>query len=410
MQQKEYDILIVGGGLVGASLACAFKHLPLRIGVIEASAFDPDSPVVQPSYDERSIALAWGSRVIFESLGLWSQMAAAATAITDIHVSDRGHFGFTRMDASSHQVDALGYVVVSREMGKVLTSAMAACDNVDVICPATLSAMEVNEQQASVTLQQDGKETVLHARLVVGADGATSVVRDLLGIDTTVWDYGQTAIITNLSPSRAHQGIAYERFTSNGPMAMLPLSEGRCALVWTVPSDTAEEIGGLADEEFLAGVQEQFGYRLGKISRVGKRYAYPLRMVRANEQVRPRVALIGNAAHTLHPVAGQGFNLGLRDITTLAQVVADAHADGRDPGALASLQAYADWRKQDQRRVIRFTDSMVRAFSNDFLPLVLARNVGLVLADVLPPLKHTLTRRAMGLHGKLPRLARGLPL
>lgn len=410
MQQKEYDILIVGGGLVGASLACALKHLPLRIGVVEASAFDPHSPVLQPSYDERSIALAWGSRVIFESLGLWSQMAAAATAITDIHVSDRGHFGFTRLDARSQQVEALGYVVVSREMGKVLTAAMAACNNVDVFCPATLSAIHVNERHASVTLQQDGIETVLSARLVVGADGATSVVRDLLGIDTTVWDYGQTAIITNLTPARAHHGTAYERFTSTGPMAMLPLSEGRVALVWTVPSDNADAIAGLADDAFLAAVQEQFGYRLGSFTRVGRRHAYPLRMVRANEQVRQRVTLIGNAAHTLHPVAGQGFNLGLRDITTLAQILVDAHAGGHDLGALTTLQAYADWRRQDQRRVIRFTDSLVRAFSNDFLPLVLARNAGLVLADVCPPLKHTLARRAMGLHGKLPRLARGLPL
>ena len=406
-QQTDFDVLIVGGGMVGASLAIALKDQALRIGMIEAVAWQQDD---KSCYDDRSIALAWGSRRIFESMGVWSGMDASATAIRSIHVSDRGHFGFTRLHAQEQQVEALGYVITARAIGKALSDALSAQPNVTLITPAIVKQVRVEDNCATVSVDLEGCEQHYRASLVVGADGVKSSVRELLGINTRVNEYGQTAVIANLSPEKPHNHVAYERFTNTGPMALLPLDHDRCALVWTVKDADVEQAMGLSDEEFLQAIQERFGYRLGRLLKVGKRHAYPLRLVRAEEQIRARVALIGNAAHTLHPVAGQGFNLGLRDTATLAQVIAEALGKGRDIGALSILKRYAEWRVSDHDRVINFTDNLVRLFSNNALPLSFARNVGLLAADVLPPVKRALLRRAMGVYGHLPRLARGLPL
>lgn len=408
---SDYDILICGGGMVGATMAYALSPLPLRIGVIEAVPFKSDS---QPSYDDRAIALAYGSARIIQAMGLWGQLQDQTSPIRKIHISDRGHFGVTRIDSAREQVEALGYVVENRVVGAVLAEALPALENVELICPATVSQVALSEAGAQVSVTAEAGERPLSARLVIAADGGNSEVRRLLQIPTRSWDYGQSAVIANITPARHHQGVAYERFTDWGPVALLPNAAAddpkRCSLVWTVRRDDEERVLNLDAAEFLAELQQRFGYRLGELEKVGRRNAYPLKLVRAKQQVRPRLALIGNAAHTLHPIAGQGFNLGLRDVAVLADVLAEACAKGEDVGAGSVMQRYAEWRSWDHRKVIGFTDTLARLFSNPLAPLALARNLGLLAVDVVPPLKRILTRQTMGLAGRLPRLALGLPL
>ncbi len=411
--KSDYDVLIVGGGMVGATMACALSPLPLRIGVIEAVPFRSES---QPSYDDRAIALAYGSARIFESMGLWPQLAPQVSPIKKIHISDRGHFGVSRIDSAEEKVEALGYVVENRRVGKLLAQTLATLENVDLICPASVIQVALDGEQATLTLDRETVIETLSAKLVIAADGGNSIVRNLLDIPTRSWDYGQSAIIANVTPERPNQGVAYERFTDSGPVAMLPNAPTdsddprRCSLVWSVRRNDEARVVALSDEAFLTELQSRFGYRLGKLERAGRRNAYPLKLVRAKQQVRPRLALIGNAAHTLHPIAGQGFNLGLRDIAVLADVLANAVAKQRDIGNEAVMKQYADWRNWDHRKVIGFTDTLARLFSNPLPPVALARNIGLLGLDVVPPLKRMVTRQTMGMAGKLPRLAMGLPL
>lgn len=403
----NYDILIGGGGLVGASLACALSGHGLRIGLIEAVPYGEPG---QPAYDDRALALAAGTQRIFSALGLWDALAGHATPIHKIHVSDRGRFGFARLDRAEEGVPALGYVALGRDLGAVLNARLAQLDDVDLICPARVTGVEFAAATARVRIEYAAGGTSLTTRVLVAADGAQSMLRDLLDIPTTVWEYGQTALIANVTPERAHANVAYERFTDTGPLALLPMSEQRCALVWTLRDDQVAAVMALDDAAFLARLQERFGRRLGQLTRVGKRTAYPLRLVRARESVRPRLALIGNAAHTLHPIAGQGFNLGLRDVAALAEVLLDARREGRDIGELAVLQRYADWRRDDHRRVIAFTDGLTRVFANPLPPIAWARDLGMLALDVCPPAKRIFAKLTMGKAGRLPRLARGLAL
>lgn len=403
----DFDVLIVGGGMVGASLACALASRPLRIGVVESVAF---GAAAQPAYDDRSIALAYGTRCIFEGMGLWREIAAAAAPIERIHVSDRGHFGATRLRADAHGFEALGYVVESRALGRVFAAALAVLPGVKLINPARVTAIESATDRLRVRIEQGAAARTVTARLVVGADGAESSVRRWSGIGVQRAEYGQSALIANLTPEYPHRNVAYERFTDSGPLALLPMTDERCALVWTVRTEQCAAIQSLDDDAFLARLQERFGGRLGRLLRVGARASYPLALVRARRYTAPRLALIGNAAHTLHPIAGQGFNLGLRDVAALAEVIRDAMAAGQDIGAGPALARYEEWRRRDQEHVLRATDGLVRLFSNDRAPLVLARKAGMLLVDLLPPAKRALMRRAMGLAGRQPRLARGLPL
>ena len=411
-QATDYDLIIVGGGLVGASLAYALNKQSLRIAIIEAASFRTQS---QPNYDDRAIALSYGTRRVFDGMGLWPTLEAQVTPIKTIHVSDKGHFGVTRIRHSDEGVDALGYVITARDLGRCIVDAITECDNVDIISPAKVKDVSIDDSQATVTIQSESESRTITGKLVVAADGGHSSVRSLMGIDAKETDYKQTAIIANISSEKPHNCVAYERFTDTGPVALLPMNpssemDNRCALVWTHPNDKAEEIMALDDDAFLALLQQRFGHRIGRLTRIGKRASHSLHMIQSTEQVRSRLAIIGNAAHTLHPIAGQGFNLGVRDVATLAQNLVDAVENSEDIGSLSVLREYEQWRKRDQQNISGFTDYLVRIFSNDFAPLALARNVGLLATDILPPVKHALAKRTMGIAGKLPRLARGLPL
>jgi len=403
----DYDLIIAGGGMVGASLACALSEQNLRIAIIEAVPYQAEK---QPSYDDRAIALSFGTSRIFNGMGLWSDIYPLTTAIKRIHVSDQGRFGFTRLDHQQEGVDALGYVITARDLGKTLVQKLDRLHNLTLVSPATLTDLRLDKELATAVISRDGESESITARLIVAADGGNSIVRQKLDINTTDHDYQQTAIIANVSPERPHQFVAYERFTRHGPLALLPMDDNRCALVWTHSPEDANRVLELDDESFLAELQASFGNRLGRLLKAGKRSAYPLKLVRAQEQVRTRLALIGNAAHTLHPIAGQGFNLGLRDVATLAQTIVDVMQSGQDIGELEVLKEYAQWRSRDHRQVIGFTDTLVNTFSNHFPPLTFARNLGLLATDIIPPLKHSLARHSMGISGRLPRLARGLPL
>jgi 2-octaprenyl-6-methoxyphenol hydroxylase len=403
--QADYDLAIVGGGLVGASLALALAPLGLRIALLEA--VPPGGGDQHPSFDERTTALANGTVRAFRTLGVWAAMEREAETIRKIHVSEQGRFGVARIDATEQGLEALGYVVPNRVIGAALWEALGHT-NVRTFAPARVLGSESGDDSRVVHYELDGAPQTLRARLVVAADGAHSLVRETGGIAADHVAYGQSAITAVVATQRFHDHVAYERFTEQGPIAMLPLSEGRCGLVWTRHPDEAQRLLELPDEEFLREFQAAFGFRLGRILRIGARAAYPLQLSRAERHTAPRLAVVGNAAQGLHPIAGQGFNLGLRDAMSLAEVVADRRAAGHDdPGDAAVLDEYATWRATDRRRIVAFTDGLVRLFA---APLGTLRSFGLLAFDVLPAAKSALSRLSVGAAARVPRLARGVPL
>ncbi|MGH8263761.1 MAG: 2-octaprenyl-6-methoxyphenyl hydroxylase [Steroidobacteraceae bacterium] len=398
------DVVIAGGGMIGASLAVALAPLGLRVALIEPASLGSES---QPSFDERTTALSNGSRRIYESIGIWPSVASEATPIRRIHVSDRGRFGFARIDAAEQGVAALGYVLANRALGAALWQRFAGDANLTVLCPATAAGLTSTPDGLAVSVEQGGQASRIDCQLLVAADGAQSSIRQALGIEATTWRYDQVGVITNVLAQKFHEHVAYERFTPTGPIAMLPMSEGRCSVVWTLSPDRAGEVTALSDEDFLRELQTAFGMRLGRLTRVGRRHAYPLALTCADEQTAERVVIIGNAAQGLHPIAGQGFNLGLRDVATLAELVAEHRTD---LGSAVMLERYRDWRQTDRRSVVAFTDGLVRLFGNPLASVSAARNLGLLAFDLLPPAKAALSRLSMGVSGRLPKLARGLPL
>jgi 2-octaprenyl-6-methoxyphenol hydroxylase len=403
MTNESFDIAIVGGGMVGASLAVALRPLGLRVALIESVPIQSDA---QPSFDDRTTALSNGSRRILGSMGLWPRLERDTTAIRRIHVSDQGRFGFARIDAREEGVTALGYVAANRAIGAVLWQELQS-GQIEVLCPVRVERIETGGTHMNVLVRTQTGEHQLQARLLVAADGANSAVRQHAGIDVTSWDYEQTAIITNVATQRFHDYVAYERFTPTGPLAVLPLSDGRCTVVWTLAPELAETTLRLEDEAFLAALQEKFGFRLGRLTRVGRRHSYPLALTKAQERVGERLVIIGNAAQGLHPIAGQGFNLGLRDVAALAEAIADARDD---PGSAQMLERYDEWRRADRRSIIAFTDGLVRLFRSPLAPVKALRDVGLLLFDVMPPAKSALALLSMGVAGRLPKLSRGIAL
>jgi 2-octaprenyl-6-methoxyphenol hydroxylase len=406
----QVDIAIAGGGLVGASLALALSQLDLKVVLIEAHPFGTEG---QPSFDDRTTALSNGSRRIFEGIGVWPLIEREATPIRRIHISDRGRFGFARLDAREQGLAALGFVVINRTMGAALWHQLAA-QAVTILAPARVTAVELQDGCRTLRCQlSDTQSLTVEAKLVIAADGARSTVREAAGIGAKTWDYDQMALVTNVFTQRFHDYVAYERFTDDGPLAVLPMSEGRSGLIWTLKPDLATAAAALDDAAFLARLQDTFGFRLGRFTRVGARQLYPLSLTRSDEHVGPRLAIIGNAAQALHPIAGQGFNLGLRDAASLAEVLADAqtqNATSFDAGDGLLLDRYRAWREADRGRIVGFTDGLVRLFTQPFGPAKLLRDVGLLAFDLMPAAKDALSQLSLGAAGRIPRLARGARL
>ncbi|MBW7471243.1 2-octaprenyl-6-methoxyphenyl hydroxylase [Marinobacter sp. M216] len=408
MNRFDTDLIIAGGGLAGATLALALARVvpSLRVTVVETFPLSADAlpEHYQPSYDARSTALAWGSRLIFEELGLWPRLSEHATPIRQIHVSDRGHFGATRLNAGDHGQEALGYVADNRWMGLCLMRELLET-GVQWQAPAEVVDMTPETEGVRVALKRGTETWSLSAQCLVVADGGRSGLREALGFQTRNHSYGQNALIANVSTGESHRFTAFERFTDAGPMALLPhgtttRAGHQSALVWTLTDEALDEVLALSDPQKCQRLQERFGWRLGRFTRIGECSHYPLKLTTVDEAVRPGVALVGNAAHALHPVAGQGFNLALRGLMTLVEQLRQAVEQGQSLGDLQVLGRYQRLHRQDWQQTVQFSDSLIRIFGDAPAPVAAARDAGLVGLDLLPGAKRWFARKAMGLGGR----------
>lgn len=436
--KNTFDVIISGGGLSGSLMALSLAKLrkndgsALSIAIIEAMNEEVADSSVPPLFDNRVLALSHGSSQYLQSLGVWSEMAQHACAIKHIDISDKSHYGKARLHAQEHGVNALGYVIEMALIGKTLQKALTQFDNVSWFFGNTINDIswqgeEKNQSQSSNDEQEQSHEQdkrknksknkdknkewisvtlssslMLHTSLLLGCDGAHSPCRQLAKIDIKKSDYEQVALIANVATAKPHHNKAFERFTEQGPIAMLPLTslkgENRCSLVWTMNKLASEEVKSLSDTQFKKALENTFGSWLGEITQVGNKDVYPLVLVQAEQQTYHRMALIGNASHTIHPIAGQGFNLGLRDVKDLTALITQELSCNKNIGNFSLLTNYSNTRMKDQNEVIALTDSLVTLFSNNLPPLVAGRNIGLKVLNYLTPLKNRLVNKTMGYH------------
>ena len=404
--KTSYDVIISGGGLSGSLMALSLADLTkadgsqLSIAIIEAHELTPtnDTP---PLFDDRVLALSHGSASYLNEVNVWQHLTNDASAIDKIDISDRGHYGKARLEAQEQGVSALGYVIEMALIGKGLLKELAKKKNVQWLSPDSIDTIDwqASDEANKVNVELSSGENIT-ASLLLACDGANSPCRQQAGINISHSDYQQVALIANVATEKSHQNKAFERFTEFGPIAMLPLSElngqSRCSLVWTMPPEQSEDIMALSEQDFKAQLELAFGSWLGAITQVGKRDVYPLILLQAQQQTYHRMALIGNASHTIHPIAGQGFNLGLRDVQQMAQLIANQLLTSNDIGNFSLLNDYANNRFKDQSQVISLTDSLVTLFANDLPPLVAGRNIGLKVMNYFAPLKNTLVNKLMG--------------
>ncbi len=419
--RDHYDVVIAGGGMVGISFALALNRLSagrLRILIAESFAVpnaEQIQPIYRPSFDARATALSYGTRCIFDNLGVWPTLEQHVAAITTIHVSERERFGSVEMTAQDREWPALGYVVENMWLGAVLSNELRKHSCVDhrggitLLSPATVVDGKPGSECASVTIEHNGETKTFTTNLLAIADGVDSSLRTKLNIAVKEHDYQRQAIIANLCCSEPHNGFAYERFTDWGPMALLPLSENnttsepRMALVWTMNHERGEQLRAASDDDFLRTLQQRFGDRQGQFTRIGQRHHYDLKSVCAEEQVRRQIVLIGNAAHSLHPVAGQGFNLALRDVQRLAEIICAAHARGESMGELAPLKHYLQTQALDQWKTLQFSDRITALFEKPGM-IAGSRHLGLIALDLNTELKNRFVDHTAGFH---PRAALG---
>ena len=376
----HYDIVIVGGAMTGTTLALAlsaFTNAKMTIAVLERQ---PVKQHQQSGFDARCIALSDSSCQKFSQIilpdgqNLWQKIQPFSTHIEQIHVSDKGHSGIVEFSAREFHLQQLGAVVELQQVGQILLQAVEQSDNIDYLCPVQIAHIERSQDGVKISLKND---RTLTAQLLIGADGTKSEVASAVNISQEMLhDYGQTAIIANVQTQQPHQNRAFERFTTEGPLALLPMKDNLISLVWCVRH--ADELLQADESTFLTRLQQQFGWRLGRFQRCGQRFAYPLTLSRAAQHVQARTVLIGNAAQTLHPIAGQGFNLGIRDVMTLANILSYAYLQQQEIGDDALLQQYENKRKADQKQMIQLTDGLLTIFANNLLPLQIGRNLGLM--------------------------------
>lgn len=427
---QHYDLLIVGGGMIGTVTAIALAQGGFSVALIESATAKKSRhqkqnqpQVPSQGFDQKALALSAASVAILNALGLWEKLAASACPIKQIHVSDQGHFGFTRLNINDYGINAFGQVVCLQEIAPLLWQTVEQQKRVDIYYSSALQTItrEANNQQ--IQFINDKNQTIqLSAQLIIAADGTQSSIAKKAGISYQQKSYSQTALVTNIRCELAHNNRAFERFTANGPLALLPLNDRLplndqlplndrlMNLVWCQKTAQSEQIKHCAEDEFIQRLQLAFGYRLGKIQQIGERICYPINLHLATKPFTKGILLLGNSAHTLHPIAGQGFNLGLRDVATLVQLLADAKMRREDFSSEIFLERFIRQRSNDWQISVLATDSLARLFSQTFLPLVLLRNSGMNLINQLPFIKKQLAFTAMGFHGQASRLARGLPV
>ena len=403
MTNADYDLVIAGGGMVGSTLACALSDADFKIALLESAPLERIRPGEKT--DLRVSAVNRASQRIFAAVGAWSDMTAwRVSPFRDMRVWDAGGFGQIHFDSATLGEPLLGWIIENRVIQYALLERVRQLPAVDLLCPAALETAWPEDAGGWRVRLTDGREFT--TRLLVGADGAQSKVRELAEIDTRGWSYHQKALVANVRTAEPHQETAWQRFLPTGPLAFLPLHDGRCSIVWSTTPEQADQLLALDEYNFAQALTEAFERRLGEIVQVGPRGAFPLRLQHARAYVKPGLALIGDAAHVVHPLAGQGVNLGLLDAATLAEVLLDGLAAGHEVGALRVLRRYERWRKSDNLPMLGIMDGFKRLFGNSLPPVRLLRNLGLNLTDAAGPLKNAMARRAMGLEGDLPKLAR----
>jgi 2-octaprenyl-6-methoxyphenol hydroxylase len=412
----DAELVIAGAGLTGMLLAVACAGAGLQVAVV-----DPQDPaaMLTPGFDGRTSAIAYGSRLVFDGIGLWPEIAADAEPIREIRVADDNSPLFLHYDSRDLGGETpLGYIVENRVLRRVLYERAQSLPNLQLLARRRIAALEASAT-GTVAVLDDGER--LRARLVAAADGKDSPLRRAAAIRATQWRYNQTGIVTTVAHALPHRGVAVEHFLPAGPFAILPMTDepsddaaplrrGRSSIVWTEDADIAPRILALAEADFAAELGARFGGFLGEIEPVGPRWAYPLALLQAERYVARRLALIGEAAHVIHPIAGQGLNIAIRDVAALAELIVDQRRRGLDIGDDLVLERYQRWRRADAVLLAAVTDGLNRLFSNTIPPIRLARDLGLAAVHRLPPIKRLLMRHAMGTLGDRPRLARGQPL
>jgi len=395
----DYDIAIAGGGIIGLTLASALHNCGLKVVVIEAN---PQSVAAAKG---QAYAVHLLSGRIFAGIGVWDQILPQIAHFSHVQLSDADYPQKVSFETTDLGTEVLGYVADHQALLKPLQDFVRECDNVTYLCPAQVLATHYQPSGVEISLQMGEEVKTIRTRLIVAADGAKSRTRQAAGINTRGWQYWQSCIVAFVKPEKGHNNTAYEKFWSSGPFAVLPLPGNRCRIVWTAPHEEAKALVALNDEDFLAELTRRYGAQMGKLELVGDRFIFPVQLMQSDRYVLHRLALVGDAAHCCHPVGGQGLNMGIRDAAALAQVLQQAYNQGEDIGDLAILKRYESWRKQENLTILGFTDLLDRVFSNNFLPVVIIRRIGLLILRRVPPIKIFALKLMTGLKGRTPEIA-----
>ncbi len=399
-QGFDYDLAIAGGGIVGATLACALKNSGLSVVLIETQP--PSVEAVRPQAYNLSLL----SGRIFQGIGIWDKILPEITQYGQIRLSDADHTGIVQFHLTDLGTDALGYIGEHRLLLNSLYEFLVECPNVSWLCPAEVVDVQYQTSGVEIQVKVDGTQRKVRSRLIVAADGARSRIRTAAGIGTKGWQYWQSCVTARIKTEKPHNNTAFERFWPSGPMGVLPLSGNRCQVVWTAPHAEAQALKELDEKEFLALLEHRTGGLLGRLELESQRFLFPVQLMQSDRYTQSRLALIGDAAHCCHPVGGQGLNMGIRDAAALAQVLQDAAFRGEDIGDVKVLRRYERWRKLENWAILGFTDFLDRMFSNNWLPLVTTRRLGLWMLGKIHPLKSLALRLMTGLLGRPPQLAK----